>query len=166
MRSIYSRIGRRVRLGIQNSTLRQSNLGKLALLVCVSVATSLILLVTSGTALAHLGASTKHSPHSPPSQELVNKVNVAIKAVEDLSLGNFVNPNRGKTLVNQLEAVLNKIEAGNIHGAKNSIEHSILPKIDGCALRGSPDRDDWINNCSAQNAVYSAITSLTASLSR
>ena len=158
------RAGERLMSWLRGSIPGQSGAVRLGMLVSISAVTSLVLLSTSGTALAHLGASARHSPMSPPPTGLVEKVDAAISSVEDLSVGDFANRNRGRTLVNQLESVLNKIEAGNNQGAVSQLEHAILPKVDGCASGDSPDANDWIDDCDAQEEVYSAITDLIDAL--
>jgi len=38
--------------------------------------------------------------------------------------------------------------------AVKKLEHDVLKKIDGCALSGKPDKNDWITTCAAQGTVY------------
>jgi len=69
-----------------------------------------------------------------------------------------------KTLINKLEAVRKQVENDAVQGALGKLENDISPKVDGCALRGSPDPNDWINNCAAQSQVYPLIVDLIAAL--
>ncbi len=34
------------------------------------------------------------------------------------------------------------------------MEADILPKTDGCATQGKPDKNDWIKDCATQRIVY------------
>jgi hypothetical protein len=39
----------------------------------------------------------------------------------------------------------------------NKLGHGILGKINGCAEIGTPDKNDWIKTCDAQNQIYPQI---------
>jgi hypothetical protein len=78
----------------------------------------------------------------------------AMDIIGGLDPGSLTNPNTGETLVNKLEAAIALIEAGSCQEALMKLQHDILPKTDGCALRGQPDKDDWITTCEAQQKVY------------
>jgi hypothetical protein len=67
-------------------------------------------------------------------------------------------------LLNKLEAVRKQVQNGAFQGALGKLENDILPKLDGCALGGSPDSNDWINNCAAQDQVYPLVVGLIAAL--
>lgn len=77
-----------------------------------------------------------------------------IGIVAGLDPGSLTNPNTGDTLVNKLQATIALIEAGLYWDALMKLQHDILPKMDGCALRGQPDKDDWITTCEGQQQVY------------
>lgn len=58
-----------------------------------------------------------------------------------------------KKIVKQLNAVLAAIDKGEFAQALAKLEH-LLTKTDGCATTGAPGRDDWIEDCGAQEQVY------------
>ncbi len=74
-----------------------------------------------------------------------------------LSPSDFKNPNMKNTLINKLNTVIANIEAGLYADALGQLQNDILGKTDGCANSGSPDKNDWIINCTAQGIVYPAI---------
>lgn len=103
------------------------------------------------------------APVATPASTLIDQVDAIIAAVNGLASSDF-KKNKQKTLINKLEAVRNQIQSGAFQGALNKLENDILPKIDGCALEGSPDSKDWINNCAAQDQVYPLVVDLIAAL--
>jgi hypothetical protein len=72
----------------------------------------------------------------------------------------FVNANMPNQLNNKLNAVITDIQARDYASALDQLQNDILLKIDGCAATGTPDKDDWINNCPDQNQVYPRIQQL------
>ena len=62
------------------------------------------------------------------------------------------------TLTNKINAVLEKIDQGLYQEALIKLENDILPKTNGCAESGAPDRNDWIEDCGTQGQVYPLIT--------
>lgn len=89
---------------------------------------------------------------------------VAIQAIQNtealissLSPNAFKNPNMKNTLINKLNTVIANIEAGLYADALGQLQNDILGKTDGCATSSSPDKNDWIMNCTAQGIVYPAI---------
>lgn len=168
----YRRIRERLSLWLRGLALRPPGMAEIPLLLAVSIAASLLLLATSGSAMAYLSASSPHSTppgRSPVSQELLKQVDDIIALIQNqdkVPATAFRNRNRGRTLVNQFEAVQQKIEAGNPQGAVNQLEHAILPKLDGCASRDVPDHTDWIQECSAQEQLHSAIAALIEALNK
>ncbi len=103
------------------------------------------------------------APMETPDPALVDRVDAIIAAINALAPSDF-KKNKQKTLINKLEAVRKQIQNGAFQGALNKLQNDILPKIDGCALRGSPDSNDWITNCAAQDQVYPLVVALIAAL--
>jgi len=99
-----------------------------------------------------------------PAPTLVDRVDAIIAAINALAPSDF-KKNKQKTLINKLEAVRKQVQNGAFQGALNKLQNDILPKIDGCALGGSPDSNDWIINCAAQDQVYPLVVELIAALS-
>ena len=81
------------------------------------------------------------APMETPAPTLVDQVDAIIAAINGLAPSDF-KKNKQKTLINKLEAVRKQIQSGAFQGALNKLQNDILPKIDGCALRGSPDSND------------------------
>lgn len=104
------------------------------------------------------------APMEAPAPTLVDRVDAIIAAINALAPSDF-KKNKQKTLINKLEAVRKQVQNGAFQGALNKLQNDILPKIDGCALGGSPDSNDWINNCAAQDQVYPLVVELIAALS-
>ena len=79
----------------------------------------------------------------------------------------FVNRNSPRALINKLEAVIRQVEGGSFAAASNQLTGDLLPKMDGCALRGIPDVPgsgevrDWIITCEVQGLVYPLLTEAT-----
>jgi hypothetical protein len=103
------------------------------------------------------------APMETPASTLIDRVDAIIAAISGLAPSDF-KKNKQKTLTNKLEAVRKQFQNSAFQGALNKLQNDILPKIDGCALRGSPDSNDWITNCAAQNQVYPLVVELIAAL--
>jgi hypothetical protein len=79
------------------------------------------------------------------------------QVVNKIDLANFMNQNLANALTSKLNAALEMINQGRYQDALNKLEHDILGKTDGCAAKGSPDRNDWIMDCADQNKIYPLI---------
>jgi hypothetical protein len=64
-----------------------------------------------------------------------------------------------KALLQKLIAVIDLIEDGRFKQAQKRLE-KILERINGCTLKGKPDKNDWIINCSSQRVVYEKLTEI------
>lgn len=80
-----------------------------------------------------------------------------IETIGSIDPDSFTNRNSGDTLINKLEAIIALIEAEMYQDALMKLQHDILPRTDGCALRGEPDKNDWIVTCEDQQKVYPAV---------
>jgi hypothetical protein len=85
--------------------------------------------------------------------QAITEVRGAITAINALGDGSFKNPNLRNALTNKLNAVLRDIDQGSYQDALNKLQHDVLAKTGGCSSIGSPDKNDWITNCAAQNQV-------------
>jgi len=54
----------------------------------------------------------------------------------------------------KINSVLRLIDKRRFQRALDKLEYGILTKMDGCAETASPDKNDWIIDCDAQNEVY------------
>lgn len=94
---------------------------------------------------------------------VLNLLKEAINLISSAPSTAFVNPNSPRALINKLEAVIRQVEAGSLTSARDQLNGDLLPKMDGCALRGSPDGPtsghvrDWIVSCEVQGQVYPLI---------
>jgi PKD repeat protein len=70
------------------------------------------------------------------------------------------NTNMQNSLNNKLNAVIADVSDGDYNGAINKLQNDILAKTDGCAVSGSPDKNDWITDCSVQTVIYPQIISI------
>jgi len=64
------------------------------------------------------------------------------------------NANMKNALINKLNAVIADIQAGRYADALAKLQNDILGKTDGCAVAGSPDKNDWITDCATQDQIY------------
>ena len=104
---------------------------------------------SGGAGLNPGGAGTIFLSVSPEAH-----LEAAISEIRQLTADDFTNANSGKALINKLEATTALVEAGLYQDALMKLQHDLLPKVDGCALTGMPDRNDWIVTCAAQQTVY------------
>jgi hypothetical protein len=93
--------------------------------------------------------------------EVVTLQTIAIEVVQHtetdivaLPANVFKNANMQNTFLNKLNAVIANIVAGNHEDALGQLQNDILGKTDGCATTGSPDKNDWIKDCTSQGMIY------------
>jgi hypothetical protein len=67
------------------------------------------------------------------------------------------NRNMKNALLNKISALQKMIADGLYADALDKLEHDILAKMNGCALLGEPDKNDWIKTCQAQSQIYPLI---------
>ena len=80
-----------------------------------------------------------------------------ITTINDIPLGDLKNKNMQKTLTNKVNAALELIEQGAYAEALDKLQNDLLGKTDGCATSGSPDKNDWIEDCTSQGQIYPLI---------
>ena len=68
--------------------------------------------------------------------------------------GAVKNKNLKNALTNKINSALLLIDQGSYEEALDKLQNDILGKTDGCATIGTPDKNDWIKDCDAQNQVY------------
>ena len=86
--------------------------------------------------------------------QLVQKLVEAQQVISGLTPDNFKNKNWQRQFLLKIKEVIAKINKGDYQGALDKLENDILAKTDGCAGADSPDRNDKIITCDAQNQVY------------
>ena len=67
-------------------------------------------------------------------------------------------------MTNKLNAVLGLIEQGQYQDALDKLINDLLKKTDGCEVSGSPDKNDWVRDCEAQQQFYALIQEAIALL--
>jgi cadherin-like protein/surface protein with Ig-like domain/K319-like protein/FG-GAP repeat protein/PKD domain-containing protein/VCBS repeat protein len=89
--------------------------------------------------------------------EAITELQETITEINNIDPDLFKNSNQVKPLTNKINTVIASIEDGNIQGAIDKLETDILKKTNGCATDGSPDNNDWIQDCPSQAIVYERI---------
>jgi hypothetical protein len=93
-------------------------------------------------------------PWDMPAEDYLEQ---SIAAVRELAATDLTNARFGNTLIKKLEAAIASIETGLYRDALMKLQRDLLPKMDGCALTGQPNQDDWIITCEAQQKLYPLI---------
>jgi len=88
---------------------------------------------------------------------ITDTLQYTIEVVNGLDPDVFKNRNLANALTNKLNDTLALIDQGLYAEALDKLQHDILGKTDGCALEGQPDRNDWLQDCAAQDEVYPLI---------
>jgi hypothetical protein len=86
--------------------------------------------------------------------DFVQKLMDAISAINALDATDFGNTNMRKALTNQIDAAMELYLAGDYSTAYDKLTGDVVGKMDGCAVSGDVDANDWIINCEAQAKVY------------
>lgn len=118
----------------------------------------------AGTYVVQLVVNDGYADSDPDTIQVqaVSLPTAAIEAVQctqdvisSLDPSVFKNRNMKKALLNKLNAVLAKIEAGEYADALGKLEHDILGKTDGCGceISGAPDKNDWVRDCESQASI-------------
>ncbi len=89
--------------------------------------------------------------------QVIQYLRQAVSIINGLNAGVFKNRNMPNTLTNKINAVLEDIDAGLYQQALGKLRDDVLAKTGGCAIAGTPDKNDWINNCGAQAQVSAPI---------
>lgn len=77
----------------------------------------------------------------------------AINAVNLLDGADFKNKNMQNTFGRKLAVVLKNVENSEFQEAFDHLSTDIIQKTDGCGTSGTPDKNDWIVKCPAQERV-------------
>lgn len=65
----------------------------------------------------------------------------------------FKNPALQRDLLKRYCTIITLVKENSFDCAIKDLVNIILPRLDGCSACGSPDKDDWITDCDAQNPV-------------
>ncbi len=88
--------------------------------------------------------------------ELADTLENAIDVVNGLDPAAFKNRSLQKNMAKHIGQALAKVDQGKFNAARDKLE-AVLRKTDGCANGGSPDPNDWIEDCAAQAQVHPLI---------
>lgn len=89
-----------------------------------------------------------------PLPTVKEKMRVLVKTICSLNRSDFRRPGFKMAFTVEARAVQKLINKGLVKQALRLIEHQLLERTDGCAVGGSPDRNDWIIAPQAQTQVY------------
>ncbi len=84
----------------------------------------------------------------------IQKLNQIIIALNAIPNANYKNKSHKKNLTRKVSSILGLVEKGKYSDAYDQLDNMVKGKMDGCALNGSPEKNDWIITCSSQNQVY------------
>ncbi|MHC4643503.1 MAG: hypothetical protein ACYS32_17820, partial [Planctomycetota bacterium] len=65
--------------------------------------------------------------------------------------------NLKRSLLNKINTATEMIGKDMYSNALNKLQNDILPKMNGCAETGEPDKNDWIITCEEQSEIYPLI---------
>jgi hypothetical protein len=100
-------------------------------------------------------AAAQHTPSSP-----IEQVRQIIRTINAMDRPDLKNMKNKISLIYKLNVVIRKIEKKDYRNAVKKLKCDIIKKTNGCAIKGHPDRDDWIINCDAQAQIYQPILDL------
>ena|GEM_PF-1493196 len=84
--------------------------------------------------------------------------------VAALPVSALKNRDSAVVLVDKIDTTMVLVENDHYRGALNKLENDVLKKMDGCALTGAPDKNDWIVTREAQAQVYPQVQRAVALL--
>ena len=87
-----------------------------------------------------------------------------ITIINNLEPDYFKNANQQNALANKLRAVARMVDHRSCTDVLDKLQNDILQKINGCAQKARPDKNDWIINCDGQDEVYPGITEIISLL--
>jgi hypothetical protein len=97
---------------------------------------------------------------------LVNSDVATVSVFNALAPTMFRNKTMGKTLTNELNAIVAMIAHGAYDDALTAMQNDVANKVDGCADGGAPDDNDWIVDCAAQDHIFRVVTTIMDHLGR
>lgn len=100
-----------------------------------------------------------------PAPTLKEKASDLVSVVQSMPRGDFKQACLQKVLVLDLKLAQRMIAGKAYKVAKTLLDHTVIPKANGC-LRGSyPDKNDWIVDCPAQKQIQWAVTEIETLMS-
>ena len=89
--------------------------------------------------------------------QTIDVTQTTITTINTIDPALFNNPNNQNVLTSKLNVIITDLENGDLQDALKKLQKDLLKKTDGCAANGSPDNNDWIEDCDAQAQVYQLI---------
>ncbi|MFW2389641.1 MAG: PKD domain-containing protein [Polyangiales bacterium] len=93
--------------------------------------------------------------------DLIETLEEAIDVVNGLDASVFKNKSLQKNMAKHIGQAAAKVDQAKFNAARDKLE-AVLRKTDGCANVGSPDPNDWIEDCAAQSQTYPLIVQAIA----
>ncbi|MBN1932511.1 MAG: hypothetical protein JW786_12985 [Desulfobacterales bacterium] len=89
-----------------------------------------------------------------PQPNILQKLDELIDKLSALNDEFFEHAGSKKALIQKTKISRELIKNKKYIAGLNKINCDIVKKFDGCNQGGSPDKNDWINNCEAQKTIY------------
>jgi len=89
-----------------------------------------------------------------PIENIKEKLAQLIAVINSTPSSAFKTPSGKAVLKQKLLIVSKDVRVRNYAGAYQKLQNDILAKMDGCALSGSPDNNDWVKACDTQTKLY------------
>jgi len=95
---------------------------------------------------------------SEDARDLDQALDESATLVQALADDELRKGNRRIPLLNKLHAVATLVSEGACEEASDKVRLDLLPKLDGCAVTGVPDKTDWITTCDAQADLHTLLS--------
>ncbi|OPY79362.1 MAG: hypothetical protein A4E65_01893 [Syntrophorhabdus sp. PtaU1.Bin153] len=92
-----------------------------------------------------------------PIENINDKLSQLNAAIDSIPASAFNVPSGKDVLKRKLLVISKDIQIKNYTGAYQKLQNDILAKLDGCAVSGGPDGNDWVKACDTQTRLYWAI---------
>jgi hypothetical protein len=112
-----------------------------------------------GLAIVDMGAYEVAGPSALSSRFLLDRSDP--EYIPDRA---FRTPKNRTALANKIEVALLMIDGGHFAEALNMLENDVLRKVDGWAVKGAPDKDDWVVDCTYQQVLYQRVNRAMSAL--
>ncbi|MGZ4892172.1 MAG: PKD domain-containing protein [Halobacteriota archaeon] len=86
----------------------------------------------------------------------VTQLASAVRALPDSAL----TPGKKTALLADLNTVQKQVDRGQYGPAAKILKNAVLPRMDGCVKRGTPDSNDFVRTCDQQLQLYPQTQSL------
>jgi len=110
----------------------------------------------NNTIMFEVSHLTKFAAFTEPENQPPVIVQEALDIVNGFAPEVFKKPKDQKKITKELNSVIDKLEKGKPKDLKKALKklEKLIKKMDGCALKGHPDKKDSIIDCDAQAVIY------------